>query len=93
VQLHTLPISAERLKREYGRDITFFGGINTQRLPFVTPEEVRGEVQHCIAALGQGGGYICGPDHRLKPDVPPQNIVALFRAATDFRRPSYTTLA
>jgi hypothetical protein len=37
-----------------------------------------------------GGGYICGPDHHIKPDVPPANAVALFRAATAFRRPGYT---
>ena len=82
VQLHALPISAEALKREYGKYITFFGGVNTQRLPFATPDEVRAEVTHCIRVLGEGGGYICGPDHHIKPDVPPANVVALFDAAT-----------
>ena len=87
VQLHTLPISPEALKREYGQHLTFFGGVNTQRLPFITPEEVRAEVQRCIGVLGRGGGYICGPDHHIKPDVPPQNAVALFDAARTYRGP------
>ncbi|NQT19556.1 MAG: hypothetical protein HQ592_07615, partial [Planctomycetes bacterium] len=78
VQLHTLPITPEQLKREYGRHITFFGAINTQRLPFMRPQEVRTEVRRCIRALGEGGGYICGPDHHLKPDVSPENTIALF---------------
>jgi len=81
VQLHTLPMSPQQLKREYGKHITFFGGINTQRLPFATPGEVRVEVAECIQVLGEGGGYICGPDHHIKPDVSPENTVALFDAA------------
>ena len=90
VQLHTLPMSAEQLKREYGKHITFFGAVNTQRLPFVTPEEIRAETTRCIEVLGEGGGYICGPDHHVKPDVPPENAIALFEAAKAFRRHGYT---
>lgn len=93
VQLHTLPIDARTLKREYGRHLTFFGAISTQRLPFVTPDEVRAEVAHCIGVLGEGGGYICGPDHHIKPDVPPANTVALFEAARSYRRPGRTAAA
>lgn len=84
VQLHTLPLSAEKLKTEYGKYITFFGGINTQRLPFVSPDEVRNEVIRCIETLGKGGGYICGPDHHIKPDVPVENTLALFDTALNF---------
>jgi uroporphyrinogen decarboxylase len=47
VQLHTLPIDAVTLKREYGKHLTFFGGINTQRLPFSSSSEVRKEVRRC----------------------------------------------
>ncbi|MBM4039960.1 MAG: hypothetical protein FJ290_15765 [Planctomycetes bacterium] len=86
VQLHTLPLSPAELKRQFGRHIAFFGGVSTQRLPFASPDEVRAETLRSIEALGKGGGYICGPDHHIKPDVPPANAVALFRAATSFRR-------
>jgi uroporphyrinogen decarboxylase len=90
VQLHTLPISPEKLKREYGKNLTFFGGINTQRLPFMTPDEVSKEVTRCIRLLGKGGGYICGPDHHVKPDVSAQNTLALFKTACEFKAPGYT---
>jgi uroporphyrinogen decarboxylase len=90
VQLHALPLSPRELKRQYGRHVTFFGGINTQRLPFATPQEVRQEVRDVCEALGEGGGFICGPDHHIKPDVPPANTTALFDEATSFRRPMYT---
>ena len=90
VQLHALPMSARELKRRYGRHITFFGGVNTQRLPFMTPAQVGAEVDRCIEVLGEGGGYICGPDHHIKPDVPPANTVALFETARRFQRTGYT---
>ena len=92
VQLHTLPIPPEKLKREYGRNLAFFGGISTQRLPFMTPEGVAEEVNRCIRLLGKGGGYICGPDHHIKPDVPARNTLALFGTACEFKEPGYTRL-
>lgn len=90
VQLQALPVSATDLKREFGRHITFFGGLNTQQLPFLKPSAVRAEVERVITALGEGGGYICGPDHHVKPDVPQENIRALFDTARAFRRPGFT---
>ncbi|MCL5995420.1 MAG: uroporphyrinogen decarboxylase family protein [Chloroflexi bacterium] len=90
VQLHTLPLTPQQLKREYGRHITFFGGVNTQHLPFATPEEVKTETLRCIEWLAEGGGYICGPDHHIKPDVPAANALALFDTAHAFRREGYT---
>ena len=80
VQLHTLPISPETLKREYGKDLSFFGGVSTQSLPFKTPEEVRTEAAYCVQALGPTG-YILGPDHHIKPDVSAENTLALFHYA------------
>jgi uroporphyrinogen decarboxylase len=91
IQLHTLPVTPKDLKREYGRHLTFFGGINTQRLPFYTPAEVADEVHRCIDLLGEGGGYICGPDHHIKPDVPATNAITLFETAREYRKPGYTS--
>jgi hypothetical protein len=48
------------------------------------------EVVEVIRALGEGGGFICGPDHHIKPDVPPENTVALFDAATSVRAAGIT---
>lgn len=90
VQLHTLPMTPRELKRQYGRDITFFGGVNTQALPFQTPEQVRAETLRVIDALGEGGGYICGPDHHIKYDISAGNALALFDACREFRREGYT---
>ena len=37
-----------------------------------------------ISALGPGGGYVLAPANHLQPDVPPQNVVALFQAARKY---------
>jgi uroporphyrinogen decarboxylase len=49
----------KRLKALYGRDLTFWGGIDTQQvLPFGTPVEVKEEVRRRIEDLAPGGGFV-----------------------------------
>ncbi len=72
------------VKREFGNDLTFWGGISTQRvLPWVSPEEVKRVAREMIATDGVGGGYIAAPTHAIPGDVPPENIVALIEAFQD----------
>jgi len=71
-----------RLKREFGDRITFCGAIDTQTvLPFGTPEDVRAEVRRRIRDLAPGGGYILAAVHCIQPDVPPENVLAMFDEA------------
>lgn len=68
------------LKRDFGRHLTFWGGISTQRLlPFGTPEEVRRVTRETIKIMGKGGGYIAAPTHAIPGDVPPENVIALLQ--------------
>lgn len=86
VQCHLPGNEPEVIKREYGKYITFYGGINTQHtLPFGTTDDVRKEVRERIAVLGAGGGYICGPDHHIKPDFPIENTLAMFDEIAKYR--------
>ncbi|MBI4759537.1 MAG: hypothetical protein HY783_11170 [Chloroflexi bacterium] len=69
------------LKREFGEQLVFHGGIDVQQiLPFATPERVKEEVKRIVATLGQGGGYILAPSHNIQADVPPENILAMYEA-------------
>ena len=71
----------EKLKAAYGRQLSFHGGIDMQHLlPHGTPEQVTAEARRYCERLGAGGGYILGPAHLFQPDVPPENILALYRA-------------
>jgi uroporphyrinogen decarboxylase len=75
------------LKREYGRHLAFQGGLDIQRtLPQGSPEEVRAEVKQRAETLGPGGGYIFCTAHNLLPDVPLENIEALFAAYLEHGR-------
>ncbi|MDA8217357.1 MAG: hypothetical protein M0Z94_07030 [Dehalococcoidales bacterium] len=77
----------KKLKAEFGDRLTFWGGIDTHDvLPYGTPEDVRREVKRRIDDLGPGGGYVLCSVHSFQPDVPPQNIVAMFEAASQYGR-------
>jgi uroporphyrinogen decarboxylase len=70
------------LKKTYGKDLVFFGGIDVQQLlPFGTPQMIKDEVRRRIDILGKGGGYIVAPAHNIQPDTPVENIMAFFEAA------------
>lgn len=70
------------LKRDFGRDISFWGGgVDTQGvLPNGTPEQVREDVKRNVSALAPGGGYVFNTVHNIQSDVPPENIVAMWEA-------------
>jgi uroporphyrinogen decarboxylase len=69
------------LKRQYGRDLCFQGGIDIQGvLPNGTPAEVADHVRDRARILGDGGGYIFGTAHNILPDTPTENILALVEA-------------
>lgn len=69
----------EALAAAFGGQIAFHGGIDMQRLlPHATPEEVRAEARRYRETLGRHGGYILAPTHLFQPDVPPENILAVY---------------
>ena len=75
-------MDVEFLKREFGRQLTFCGGISTQHLLVEgTPEEVRREVRRLKAVMGRGGGYILEPGITIQADVPLGNMVAMMDEA------------
>jgi uroporphyrinogen decarboxylase len=88
--LHPVQVSAKdmdtaRLKREFGKEITFWGGIDTHRvLPRGTPAEVREEVRQRIGDLAPGGGYVLGAVHNIQAEVPVENVLAMVEAAREF---------
>jgi len=75
------------LKREYGKDLVFWGGIATQKeLPFGTPEEVKQMARDTIRLLGKGGGHIIGPSQEVMNDVPIENVKALVETIVEERQ-------
>ena len=74
----------ERLKKEFGRNICFWGGIDEQKvLPFGSVADVKTRGAPGGGQPGAGGGYVLSAAHNVQPDVPPQNIVAMFAACRE----------
>ncbi|MCX6624588.1 MAG: methyltransferase [Acidobacteria bacterium] len=86
VQTSARNMDPARLKQEFGRDVTFWGGgCDTQRvLPFGTPAEVREDVRRRMEIFAPGGGFVWTQVHNIMADIPPENIVAMLEAAREY---------
>jgi uroporphyrinogen decarboxylase len=81
VQVGAGDMEPASLKQRFGDRITFWGGIDTQRiLPFGSPDEVTDEVNRVIDILGENGGFVLNSVHNIQDDIPTANIIALFDA-------------
>jgi uroporphyrinogen decarboxylase len=76
----------ERLKREFGSQLVFWGGSCDAQGAFAhgTPDEVAAETERNLTTLAPGSGLVCAPIHNIQANVPPDNIIALFDTARKF---------
>ena len=72
------------LKKEFGKDLVFHGGIDIQRALTGSREQTIYETKKRIKDYAQGGGYICGPSNHFQPDIPVENFFALYEAARTY---------
>jgi uroporphyrinogen-III decarboxylase len=87
VQCSAAKMEPERLKREFGGRIVFWGGgVDTQHtLPFGTPDEVRAEVEERLRLFAPGGGFVFNPIHNVQHGTPPANLAAALETVRAFR--------
>jgi uroporphyrinogen decarboxylase len=86
VQTACRDMEPEKLKADFGRDVTFWGGGCDTRevLNHGTPAQVKDDVRRRIDILAPGGGFVFNTIHNILPDVPPANIEAMFEAVAEF---------
>ncbi|MBE0655709.1 MAG: methyltransferase [Bacteroidales bacterium] len=86
VQTNAWRMEPEFLKKEFGSDCTFWGGgIETAGvLNNGTPEKIREKILERMEIFSEGGGFVFNTVHNILPDVPPENIVAMFDAVNEF---------
>ena len=72
------------VKEKYGDQMTILGGIDISHAMPGSREDVVTEARRRIAQLAPGGGYILAPSNHLQADVPPENVVTLFKTAKKF---------
>ncbi|MCL5072030.1 MAG: hypothetical protein M1308_14230, partial [Actinobacteria bacterium] len=84
IQPTALDMQPEKLKKTFGNNIIFHGGIDIQKLlPFGKPDEIRNEVKRVINILSENGGYIAAPSHNIQALTPVENIIALYETVND----------
>ena len=83
IQCNCAGMDPLELKKEYGQDIAFMGGIDTQDLlPNGTADEIFRETTRLIEGMtADGGGYILAASHTIPPETPDDNIFAMYKAA------------
>jgi len=87
VQVGAAGMDPMTLKREFGKDLVFWGGgIDTQHtLPNATPEQVRDEVRRNCEILMKDGGFVFNQVHNIVAGVPAENVVTMFDTANSIR--------
>jgi uroporphyrinogen decarboxylase len=81
IEGHLRGMDPVELKRDFGKDLTFQGGVDVKNvLNNGTVEDVCREVRLRIEQMGEGGGYILAPAHNFSNDIPLENMLAFFEA-------------
>jgi uroporphyrinogen decarboxylase len=86
VQVSAAGMESKALKRDFGKDVVFWGGaVDTQGI-FTdgTPQQVRDEVRRRVDDLGPSGGFVAAAVHNIQANVPPENIVAMWEAIREY---------
>jgi len=88
VQCSAAEMDPVRLKREFGKDLVFWGGgVDTQKtMAFGTPDQVYAEVRERIDIFNQDGGFVFNAIHNIQGNTPVENIEAMFKAIRDSGR-------
>lgn len=85
IQPNAKDMEPERLKKSFGDQLTFWGGVDTQHvLPNGSVEDVREHVRQILDVFGNEGGYVFAPAHCLQHDVPAENVIAMFCEAKEY---------
>jgi uroporphyrinogen decarboxylase len=75
-----------QLKKEFGKDLTFWGGVDVQEAMRGSPEMVRAEVCKRIEQMAAGGGYVLAPAHNFGPDVSLENMLMFMKSGRECGR-------
>jgi len=72
------------LKAAFGSQLVFHGHLDNKRALRGTRDEARAEVRRLFDGMGPGGGYIMAPTNHVQVDVPPQNLLEVYRYAQEY---------
>ena len=87
VQISASDMDPAELKKEFGKDIVFWGGGADMQFKVVNGsiEEIRKDVARLIEIFQKDGGFIFNPVHNIQANVSPQKISAIYETALRYR--------
>ncbi|MGQ1946472.1 uroporphyrinogen decarboxylase family protein [Geofilum sp. OHC36d9] len=86
MQTRAVGMSPQGLKKDFGRYITFCGGLDEEMLlRKSTPSRVKEGVNELLDIMAPEGGFILGPSHKYKVETPVENVVAMYEAAREWK--------
>jgi uroporphyrinogen decarboxylase len=86
VQVSARGMDIGYLKKEFGKDVCFYGGIDVQNICLHgTVEEIMSHVGRTFEVMGENGGYVLSPTHALTSDISPEKVLAIFDTAAACR--------
>jgi len=82
IQINALDMNPLKLKKEFGKDITFWGGtISPQEIIKLKNEEIIKLLTERVEELRKGGGFIYSFTHNVQPDIEPEKIELFFKVS------------
>jgi uroporphyrinogen decarboxylase len=81
IQPSAADMNLKEIKKEFGKYLCFHGGIDVQRVLSGGLKEIEENIKETIRIMSIGGGYILAPTHNIQPDIPPENIIAMYNYA------------
>lgn len=77
--------SFKEAKQNYGDKLCFFTGIDVQRIPFMTPEQVRKDIIENYRIGRKNSGFVLCTTHALQVTTPEENIIETIKTIKDIR--------
>lgn len=87
VQISAEGMNPTRLKREFGKDMIFWGGGMDMQFTVNsgTLEQIEHRVMELMDIFKPGGGFVFAPVHNIQENVQPEKIIAIYDTAIRYR--------
>ncbi|MFA5015351.1 MAG: uroporphyrinogen decarboxylase family protein, partial [Actinomycetota bacterium] len=87
VQPYAADMNLKKIKNEFGKYLCFHGGIDIPgMLHGRAIKDIEENIKEVIRVMAAGGGYILAPTHNIQPDIPPENVIAMYKYVNEHGR-------
>lgn len=88
VQFNLPGMEPQDLKREFGKDLVFWGGgVETQSiLSRGTPNQIKDDICRQKDILGRDGGFVFATVHNIQAEVPVKNLITMWEMVMGFSK-------